>query len=185
MGTPACRATLPICALALLVAASGLVRADSDAPIARTGSADPLPELTKPVEPEPRHSGAGAEVGLDRLLKLPSSMKFEGERRAGATADEWRSRFEQSRLEVETAHQELERAKSELDAIADGSGGGQWQVAPPGSNQTQVSPLSFKLREEIRRGRERLSEAERELRDLRIEADLARVPESWRTPSAQ
>ena len=40
--------------------------------------------------------------------------------------------------------------------------------------------MSFKLREELRRGREVLKESERRQRALIVEADLAGVPENWR-----
>ena len=53
-------------------------------------------------------------------------------------------------------------------------------MAPPGSNTTENSPVSFKLREEIRSGKEQVEEAERKHRELEVEADLADVPQSWR-----
>lgn len=122
---------------------------------------------------------AAGGVELDRLLRLPSSMDFDHEQRKGADATVWRGRFREIRQELAAAEHDLEKARGELDQVA-ATGGGQWQVAPPGSNQTETSPMSPKLREDIRRNRERVEEARRKQRELDIEADLAGVPEAWR-----
>jgi hypothetical protein len=57
-------------------------------------------------------------------------------------------------------------------------------MAPPGATNTgngsSTSPLSFRLRQELLRNREGLDSAERALKELRIEADLAGVPVDWR-----
>ncbi len=179
---------------ALLVGAGGaLAESELDVELkAATGSAaDPRlepvpgpetaePSAAPPEAPAPTPGpGNPEDVGLDRLLQLPSSMSFDAERRQGATADEWRARFRASRAGIATAKENLEKAKKELDELA-GSGSGNWQMAPPGSKNTENSPMSFKLREELRRGREELNESERRLRALIVEADLAGVPEEWR-----
>jgi hypothetical protein len=59
-------------------------------------------------------------------------------------------------------------------------------VAPPGASgqNDPTSPLSFKLRQELVRNREALEEAEKALRELKIEADLAGVPATWRVVAA-
>ncbi len=60
---------------------------------------------------------------------------------------------------------------------------GQWSVAAPGTTPNpENTPLSYKLRQEIRRQREEVERAERRLRALEIEADLAEVPAEWRAP---
>ncbi len=118
-------------------------------------------------------------IGLDRLLQLPESMSFERERKAGATAEEWRARFRESLNDVASARGALESAQRELEDVAGGGAAG-WQVAPPGSNQTEISPISFKLREDLRRARVDLDTAERKHRALVIQADLAEVSEDWR-----
>lgn len=148
---------------ACLVLAGGMPATATEEPTAK-------PE----VDAEP-----GGEVELDRLLRLPSSMDFQRERRKGVDSAEWRSRFRESRAELAAAEHDLEQARIQLDQVA-ATGSGQWQVAPPGANQTDTSPMSFKLREEIRRNRERVEEARRKQRALEIEADLAGVPEAWR-----
>ena len=53
-------------------------------------------------------------------------------------------------------------------------------MSAPGTTTPENSPLSFKLRVEIKRRREEITQAERELRKLEIEADLADVPADWR-----
>jgi hypothetical protein len=134
-------------------------------------------EPSAPVGAPTEQPGDGVE--LDRLLQLPSSMEFRRERRKGVDATEWRNRFRETRTELAEAERDLAQSREQLDQVA-ATGGGQWQVAPPGSNQTDTSPMSFKLREEIRRNRERVEEARKKQRQLEIEADLAGVPEAWR-----
>jgi hypothetical protein len=122
-------------------------------------------------------------VSLDRLLKLPDGFGTESERRAGATASEWRSRFEATERAVTDARDALARAQAELEAAAGESG--DWQLTPPGASgppRTDESTVSFRLRQEVRRRREQLEQAERSSRQLEIEADLAGVPEDWRLP---
>ena len=61
-----------------------------------------------------------------------------------------------------------------------GSDGNAWQMAVPGAGaNAENSPVSYKLRQDIRRQRGEVAEAERALQELRIEANLAGVPEDW------
>jgi hypothetical protein len=137
--------------------------------------------VEQPSAVEAPSSTGGETVDLDRLLQLPSTMSFEKQTRHGASSDEWRARFRESREAVSEAEANLAGARAKLDDMAGGSGGGgQWQVAPPGANNTEVTPMSFKLREQIREGKASLEDAEKQLRALNIEADLARVPVEWR-----
>ena len=56
-------------------------------------------------------------------------------------------------------------------------------MAAPGAQPTaENSPVSYKLRQEIRRQREEVGRAERRLRELEVEASLAGVPAEWRGP---
>ena len=58
-----------------------------------------------------------------------------------------------------------------------------WQMAAPGAKAgTETSPMSYRLRQELRRQREELASAERRLTDLEVEANLAGVPEEWTRP---
>ncbi len=140
-----------------------------------TGKTDEVVEEAPPPE-------VGSEVELDQLLVLPSSMSFDNDTRHGANSNEWRSRFRASFKEISAAQEALEATKQELDSQASTGGGSQWQMAPPGANNTEVTPMSFKLREDLRKGRERLAEAEDKHRALIIQADLAGVPDAWRQP---
>lgn len=152
-------------------------RAESDP---EEASVDPL---VVPVVPGAA-PGNGAP-GLDALLSVPKDyLEPRGRTIAGAGEDEWRRRFAQAHRRLQGAQTALDETKGALDEAAEGSGSSQWAVAPPGaggggSNPTD-SPLSFKLRQDLVRNRERLEDAERALRDLRIEADLAGVPPDWR-----
>jgi len=155
--------------------------------LAREASAD------GPREPQPlgipgvsTTSDAAAESGdgIDALLKLPSGyLEPTGRTVAGAGEEEWRRRFERAHKKLDRAVDELAQTKQELDAVAGTGGSSQWSVAPPGASSSggpTGSPLSFKLRQDLLRNREQLDEAEKALKALRIEADLAGVPVGWR-----
>ncbi len=122
------------------------------------------------------------DIGLDALLKLPSSWSGSEETRQGLTSFQWRARFAALALERQETEDSVSRARRELDGMAEEGGSGSWQMGAPGSNNTEVSPMSFKHRELIRSGKQRLDELRRRKRALDIEADIAGVPESWRAP---
>lgn len=131
--------------------------------------------------------GSGAEPGLDDLLRLPSDFETQSAETpvAGASEEEWRRRFTRAERSIAEAREKLAATKRELDGMAETGGASQWSVAPPGASaQQSTSPLSFKLRQELQRNREALDAAEKALRELRIEADLAGVPAEWRVVSA-
>jgi len=153
---------------------------------------DPAPAAERAEPPlvipgvSTRRSPRGADgPGLDALLQLPTGF-LDGESRAVAGADEgvWRSRFARAHRELEEARSALERTKQELDSAAEGGGSSTWSVAPPGGGGStggpSSSPLSFKLRQQMKEDRERLEAADRAMRELKIEAELARVPANWR-----
>lgn len=128
----------------------------------------------------------GDAPGLDDLLRLPSDFETRSAERpvAGASEEEWRRRFTRAERSIAEARENLAATKRELDDAAETGGASQWSVAPPGSSAEQsTSPLSFKLRQELQRNREALDAAEKALRELRIEADLAGVPAEWRIVS--
>lgn len=136
------------------------------------GAADADPAAGATTESAPR-------VELGRLLRLPDSYQRPAESRRGMGQNAWESRFELARLGLYTAQLALEKAQTELGEVADDSS--QWSVAAPGTNPNpENTPLSYKLRQEIRRQRESIERAERKLRSLEIEADLADVPAGWR-----
>lgn len=169
--------------LALGLAVSA--QADSDTSEHSEQQESELTVTGRASEPAPWEPdiGMGPEaVDLDRLLKLPSNMTFESQSRQGASEAEWRVRFRESRAEIQAAESALEQFREEMEEKT-GAGGGQWQMAPPGSNSSENSPVSFKLREDIRRGKELLVEAEHSHRELEVRADLADVPIDWREGS--
>jgi hypothetical protein len=135
-----------------------------------------------------RRETTGEGPDLEDLLHLPSGFSGAGAHQvAGTTEKEWRSRFSKSTLELAEAKAALDKTKHELDGVAEGGGSSQWSVATPGGSGgddpgQSTSPLSFKLRQQLKRDRERIEAAERALRELRIEADLAGVPQGWREP---
>lgn len=146
---------------------------------------------------------AGAEdpapdVTLDDLLKLPSGIGYDVEKRGGATRDQWQARFQAARMDLRQAKSALARSLEELDEMGES---GNWKMAPPGlgqlmnqQNQNQQTganaqagqqndagaAMSQGLAGEIRRQKAEVKRAERALRDLEVEANLAEVPEDWR-----
>ncbi len=144
----------------MLAAAGGSTGAEGDP----TASAPP-------VSPPP--------VQLDRLLKLPDSLDLETSRRGGATRSEWRARFAEAREGLEGAQAALEAAQRKLEAMAEDKAG--WQMSAPGvqAMNPEDSPVSYELRQELRRQREDIERFERRLQDLGIEAKLAGVPDEW------
>jgi hypothetical protein len=133
-------------------------------------------------------SSAGAEdveappdVSLDQLLHVPHDVDLSTPRRGGATRDEWRARFDAARAERAEAQAALEAAQKELEGIAAESS--QWQMTAPGLGGAQAAtsekPLSYRLRQEIRRQREEIERADQRLQELRVQANLSGVPEDW------
>ncbi len=158
---------------------------------ARAETTPPLDEpevLNVPGRDTTRDPGAGrGEPGLDDLLKLPTDYMTKSSAArpvAGASEEEWKQRFTQAEKAIGDARESLAETRRELDGLAETGGASQWSVAPPGASgggqQSGTSPLSFKLRQELARNREALDTAEKALRELRIEADLAGVPAEWR-----
>lgn len=137
----------------------------------------PLGGRAQESSPEPAQAPA---VELDRLLKLPDARSLEAPvRRGGATRREWQARFQTALDELEQARSALASAQHELEELAGQSE--QWQIGAPGADPGAAanSPLSYRLRQEIRRQREEVERSERRLRELEVEARLAGVPEEW------
>ena len=124
-----------------------------------------------------------APVALDALFRLPSDA---GAPSAGdvesADRRRWEERFAAVRGDLEQAREQLATAQAELEQLARSSEN--WQMAAPGAQHNpETSPISFKLRADIRRHREDITLAEKRLRELEVEASLAGVPVEWRRPT--
>jgi hypothetical protein len=100
-------------------------------------------------------------------------------RRGGHTRDEWRERFDDARGEIDEHRAALDRARAELKEMVGEKGS--WQMAAPGmpAAAAEDTPVSYQLREEIRRERDEMDRAEKRLRELEVEASLAGVPREW------
>ena len=119
-----------------------------------------------------------APVPLEELLSLPETYRPRLEQRGGATRSEWRERFRLARQEVEEARAGLRRAQAELESHAGDAG--DWNLAPPGVGAGLAGDArAQQLRAEIKRYRRELQRAERQLRELEVEAELAGVPDEW------
>lgn len=154
--------------------------------------AEDEPELSVRVGP-PTPSGAldpsapsQGEPRLDALLRLPSGfMTTEPREVAGAGRSEWRRRFVTTDLALMEARSSLAKTRRELDGVAEMGGTSQWSIAAPGGDSSpSASPLSFKLRQQLRGDRERIVVTEKAKRELRIAADLAGVPRAWRVANS-
>jgi hypothetical protein len=117
-------------------------------------------------------------VELERLLQLPDGFGADVQTRGGATAGKWRARFQRVREEIDTARSELAQVEQQLDSASKSSSA--WQVSAPGSDSPETSPLSFRLRQQVKDQRAEIVASERRLRALEVEADLAQVPSDWR-----
>ncbi len=122
------------------------------------------------------------KLGLDSLLTLPSDRTYTIDRRGGQNRGEWRAKFVRARADLAAEHAALEDAERRMDEAAKS---GQWQVAPPIPGQGQTPPgettLDFKTRQEIKRHHREIERLESRLQDLEIEANLAAVPDDWRS----
>jgi hypothetical protein len=130
------------------------------------------------VEPPPK------SVTLDQLLTLPSELPVESGQYGGLTRGEWSGRFAEAEANVETAKADLEESLDKLSELVGKTSN--WTIAAPGGFQaapSENSPVDYGLKQEVQRKREDVARAERELRDLIVEANLAGVPENWHKKS--
>ena len=125
------------------------------------------------AEPPPR------SVTLDQLLTLPSALPVESGQRGGLTRAAWSGRFAEAEAEVETARADLDESLERLSELVGKTSN--WKVGAPGvqAGPGDNSPVNYGLRQEIQQNREDVARAERKLRELSVEANLAGVPENW------
>ena len=145
--------------LALVLAAPGVARAEAE------------------------EAPAAPMVDLDRLLQLPDSYRerVQGSPGRAHGPDVWRLRFAAADRAVSEARQDLANAQAALGKLAGETS--DWQLSAPGlaaGGDRENSPLSFRLREQIRKRKQELQDAERGRLDLEVEANLAGVPKGWR-----
>lgn len=123
-------------------------------------------------------------VTLDQLLTLPSGLPVESGQYGGLTRGEWSSRFANAKAEVETAKADLAASLDKLSELVGKTSN--WKVGAPGGQAaaSDNGPVDYGLKQEIRRKREGVERAERNLRNLVVEANLAGVPEDWQETRA-
>lgn len=134
---------------------------------------------------------AGSPVPLQQLLKLPSGAAAGAtiEKRGGDTRSEWEARFRKVRADHEKAEAQLAATRAAIEKKA-ASQDSQWRVSAPGLGGAAKpaeggdSPLDYRLTQDLRRDREEVLRSERRIQDLRVEANLAGVPDDWRGESA-
>jgi len=178
--------TICLAATPAISAGAQEARAEGEAGETADEAGSGVDDRVFPVPNRPRSkSPEGEKVELDSLLRLPSGFGSASPRAvAGAGKSEWRRRFVKADRELLEARTSLNETKRELDEVALDGGSSQWSIAPPGAGGGEpspgASPLSFKLRQQLREDRDRIDAKKRALRELRIEADLAGVPKAWR-----
>jgi len=121
-------------------------------------------------------------IGLDQLLRLPSDMQYDVERKGGIERGEWRERFRKAIGERDDAAKALQESRDQLSEMAAQTDG--WNLGAPGTSGSvdPDAPLSFELKQRIRRQRRELDEAKERLRALEVQANLAGIPADWRDP---
>ena len=124
-----------------------------------------------------------ASPGLDRLLKLPANTDYTAEEKGGLNRSAWRQRFADARGALADAEKKLADSQKKLADVAGAKS--EWRFTPPGvpSQGDSETSASFQLREEVRRNRNERDRAQRRLRELNVEANLAGIPDDWRGPS--
>jgi hypothetical protein len=129
------------------------------------------------VEPPPK------SVTLDQLLTLPSALPVESGQHGGLTRGEWSGRFAEAEADVQTAKAELDESLDKLSEVVGKASN--WKVAAPGlqAPPSENSPANYGLKQGVQRKREDVARAERALRDLIVEANLAGVPKDWHKKS--
>jgi hypothetical protein len=124
---------------------------------------------------------ASESLTLDQLLTLPSAMPIESSQRGGLSRGEWKKRFVDADAEVEAAKADLDASLDKISELVGKTSN--WKVGVPGGGQgapaDNNSPVNYGLKQEIKRRREEVARTERGLIDLRVEANLAGVPEDW------
>jgi hypothetical protein len=131
-------------------------------------------EQNQPVAPEP-----APPVAYDALFRLPADTGVDRETAGGLDRQRWEERFAAVHGDLRKARDSLARAQAELESLARKTES--WQMAAPGAQPSaENSPISYKLRQDIRQYREDVARSERRLRELETEASLAGVPAEWR-----
>jgi len=131
--------------------------------------------------PPPPAAAPPPPVAYDALFRLPDDQHSKPGEGAAIDRKRWEQRFATVRGDLDGARAKLAKAQTDLESLAHKTDN--WQMAAPGAQPTnENSPISYKLRQEIREDREEVSRAERRLRDLEVEASLAGVPADWRQP---
>jgi hypothetical protein len=150
--------------LLLLLALPGASRAQTGEAEPAPGEPAPAPERSQPLD-------------LDRLLRPPSAIgvpKSASEPSyGGRDRIAWREQFSSAKAEVADLESKVEVNQQRLRENT----AGDWNYTPAGGEASD--PEVLKLRAQLRRDRQSLEAARQRLRDLRVEASLAGVPESW------
>src|SRR5262249_21133275 len=129
----------------------------------------------------PEQAAPAPPVAYDALFRLPADTHSRPGEGTAIDRKRWEERFAEVHADLDGAREKLAKAQADLEALAHKTDS--WQRAAPGAQRSaENSPVSYKLRRDIRGYREDIGRAERRLRELEVEASLAGVPAEWRQP---
>jgi hypothetical protein len=128
----------------------------------------------------PSSASGSPSLGLDRLLnpKVGPSSPATATRPGGKDRETWERQFRDAHTEVGQLRARVEESQRKMRDVA---GDTSYSYSPAGGGET-YDPEVLKVRAQIQRDRQSLEAAERRLRDLKVEASLAGVPEEWQLP---
>ena len=147
-------------------------------PLAQTTPSSGGEAAPEDAAPTPQ-AKPSAPLDLDRLLRPPGvapTTPTAEPTLGGRDRAEWRDEFANANAEVADLESKVEVNQQRLRANT----AGDWNYSPAGGEASD--PEVLKLRAQLRRDRQSLEAARQRLRDLRVEASLAGVPETWLKP---
>ena len=155
-----------------------LILAAPSVPLAQTAPPSGGEAAPEDAAPAPK-TKPSAPLDLDRLLRPPGvapTTPTAEPALGGRDRAEWRDEFANANAEVADLESKVEVNQQRLRANT----AGDWNYSPAGGEASD--PEVLKLRAQLRRDRQSLEAARQRLRDLRVEASLAGVPEVWLKP---
>jgi hypothetical protein len=182
-------------ALLLLSLALLPVAAGSGLPskaLAQSSGASPAPSGAAEQPPADASGGDPAarpkpKLGIDSLLRprgmtsgRPAEAPPTEETYAGRNREAWARLFVDARTELRDAEQSYEKSRKKLAEV---SQGGSYTYNPLGGTESSpTDPEVQKAKAQKERDKKAIEAAQKRLRELKVEASLAGVPDAWIPP---
>jgi hypothetical protein len=159
--------------------AAAPAQASGESAHSATASAPPAAEESGSAPAEQEQPATGKpSLGLDRLLQPRFELPDQPAKSPTRDCNAWAARFDESRGEIKELELQIQATREKVAAKS----GGAYQYSPLGGGETTSDPEVTKLRAQLKRDRESLEAAEKRLRELFVEADLAGIPRSCTEP---